>query len=371
MKLGSVTLFAFMLSILFGRADETNLNVDEEIVFYPTVAQRIPGTTNAWRATIRGCVFEVEKWRLLIATFRKSIELKTDALTAEESALFTNRARLFLVDNERRKRIFIRLGTNELFIGKTTSNGRFQGEITFTTAEKNQFVACTRIDDSRKFFGCMFPLEEEGVSVISDIDDTIKITEVRDRRATLRNTFLREFQAVPGMAEFYQTLARNPLTPSNEKRDGVRSRSENPNAPNANVAFHYISASPWQLYTPLAQFIATNGFPAGTFELKQFRWKDRSFFSLFANPEKYKPSVIEPLLKQFPKRKFILIGDSGERDPEIYGALARKFPEQITRIYIRDVTNEAADSHRHKKAFREVPQAKWQIFQSPEEIKLP
>ena len=45
--------------------------------------------------------------------------------------------------------------------------------------------------------------------VISDIDDTVKITEVRDRHAMLRNTFLREFQPVPGMADFYQTLARS------------------------------------------------------------------------------------------------------------------------------------------------------------------
>ncbi len=200
-------------------------------------------------------------------------------------------------------------------------------------------TAILKPDDTRCFNGQIFPLEAEGVSVISDIDDTIKITEVRNKEATLRNTFLREFQAVPGMADFYQALARS-----------------------NGAAFHYISASPWQLYEPLAALVASNGFPAGTFELKEFRWKSRKFFNLFASPEKYKPGVIEPLLKQFPQRKFILIGDSGERDPEIYGALARKFPEQITQIYIRDVTDEAAESERYKKAFQAVPRANWQIF---------
>jgi phosphatidate phosphatase APP1 len=115
---------------------------------------------------------------------------------------------------------------------------------------------------------------------------------VRDKEATLRNTFLREFQPVPGMAEFYQRLARSPRTPS-------LSPSPQPERP---AKFHYISASPWQLYEPLAALVASNDFPAGTFELKEFRWKNRKFFSLFANPEKYKPGVIEPLLKQFPKR---------------------------------------------------------------------
>jgi len=182
--------------------------------------------------------------------------------------------------------------------------------------------------------------------VISDIDDTIKVTEVRDHQATLRNTFLREFQSVPGMAQFYQTLARS-----------------------NHAAFHYLSASPWQLYEPLNEFVRSNGFPAGTFHLKPFRWKSRSFISLFADPVKYKLSVIEPILKRYPKRQFILIGDSGERDPEIYGELARKFPKQIDQIYIRDVTAETAASTRYDAAFRSVPRAHWQVFRQTVEIR--
>ena len=374
MKLLSVlTLFGYCL-----HAEEkvTPLKSDEQLVFYPSVAKRVEGKTNLWHAEIRGCVFEVEKRSLLVAGFREALELKTEDMTSAESLLFSQRARLFLVDHERGKKIFIRLGTNEFFVGKSGADGRFSGQIIFSDVSPASFTAKLKPDDTRIITGQIFPLAEEGLSVISDIDDTIKITEVRDKEATLRNTFLREFQAVPGMAQFYQALARSPLTrpsatlsPSDGERAGVRGRSESPDAPKANIAFHYISASPWQLYEPLAAFVASNGFPAGAFELKEFRWKSRKFFNLFASPEKYKPGVIEPLLKQFPKRKFLLIGDSGERDPEIYGALARKFPEQIIRIYIRDVTNEAAGAGRYQKAFRELPQEKWQIFREPSEIK--
>ncbi len=398
MKLAAIlTCFGFCL-----HAEEkvTNLKPDEQIVFYPTVAQRVPGETNLWRAEIRGCVFEVEKRRLMVAALEEALELKTEELTATQSVVFAERARLFLVDHERGKKVFIRCGTNEFFVGKSGADGRFSGEITYSANAGPGALASRRrdsrqhagetpalpgtalraeaalpINDDRLFSGAVFPLEAEGVSVISDIDDTIKITEVRDKKATLRNTFLREFQAVPGMAEFYQALARSPLTPSLSPSDGervaegrVRGRSENSNVQPNNVAFHYISASPWQLYEPLAALVASNGFPAGTFALKEFRWKNRTFFSLFASPEKYKPGVIEPLLKQFPKRKFILIGDSGERDPEIYGALARKFPAQIIRIYIREVTNEAAGSERYQKAFRTIPRETWQIFRTPDEL---
>lgn len=341
-----LTTFLLLCAIaLQAEENVTKLKSDERIVFYPSVAQRVQGGTNLWRATIRGNVFEPEKQRLLVATFREAMELKTEEMTSAQSVVFGERARLFLVDHERGKKIFIRMGTNEFFVGKSEADGRFVGEINFSESATTSFTAILKPDDVREFKGQIFPLEADGVSVISDIDDTIKITEVLDKKAILRNTFLKEFQAVPGMAEFYQTLAR-----SND------------------AAFHYISASPWQLYEPLAALVSSNGFPPGTFELKQFRWKDRSLFSLFANPEKYKPGVIEPLLKQFPKRRFILIGDSGERDPEIYGALARKYPDQIVRILIRDVTKESADSARYQKAFRDLARDKWQLFQTPAEL---
>ena len=324
----------------------THLKSDEEIIFYPSLAQRVKGKTNLWRAEIRGNVFEPEKRWLMVAAFGKVMELETDDMTSAEAEMFGNRARLFLVDHERGKKVFIRLGTNEFFVGKSAVDGRFAGEVTFSDANETGFRAVLGPGDKRLFRGRIFPVEAEGVSVISDIDDTIKITEVRDRKATLRNTFMREFEPVPGMAQVYLTATNEP-----------------------NVSFHYVSASPWQLYEPLAGLVTSNGFPAGTFELKEFRWKTRSFFSLFANPEKYKPGVIEPLLKQFPKRTFILIGDSGERDPEVYGALARKFPEQILRILIRDVTSESSDAVRYQKAFRDVPPEKWQVFRETSEIK--
>jgi phosphatidate phosphatase APP1 len=189
-------------------------------------------------------------------------------------------------------------------------------------------------------------LEEQGVSVISDIDDTIKISEVLDKPALLENIFCRTFKPVEGMAGVYRGWERA-----------------------LGVQFHYVTASPWQLYVPLSDFTRSNGFPAGTWHMKEFRVKDRSVLELFASPEHYKPGVIEPLLRRFPKRQFVLVGDSGEKDPEIYGALARKYPAQIQRIFIRDVTGESAGSPRYEKAFAQVPRDHWQVFKEPREIR--
>ena len=96
--------------------------------------------------------------------------------------------------------------------------------------------------------------------------------------------------------------------------------------------------------------------------------RDQSILELFAKPDAYKASVIEPLLVRFPRRRFALVGDSGERDPEIYGALARRYPGQVARVLIRDVTGEPATAPRYREAFRDLPPGIGQVFGDPAEI---
>lgn len=355
--LGLCALLLLTNGTAVARDSFTRLKADEAIEFYPTLGQRVAGK-DAWRLEIHGCVFELEKRGLTLAALREALDFKDVELTPAEQSIFDERARLFLVDHERGKRGFIRLGERILATGKSKADGHFAGEFLLSENEVRrlqgpaeggngfiQFTAELSAGDARRFAGEILLLNDSGLSVISDIDDTIKVTQVRDRSAMLSNTFLRPFEAAPGMSELYQRLAR-----SNR------------------AAFHYVSASPWQLYAPLAEFVRTSGFPDGTFALKKFRLKDRSFLSLLADPEKYKPAVIEPLLKRFPQRRFVLIGDSGERDPEVYAALARKYPEQIIRIWIRDVTDEPPTAGRYQAVFRGLPGELWQVFKSPREL---
>ena len=81
-----------------------------------------------------------------------------------------------------------------------------------------------------------------------------------------------------------------------------------------------------------------------------------------------KARSITALLQQYPQRRFILIGDSGERDPEIYGTAARRFPTQIARIFIRDITNQGIHSKRFRKAFKGAAANRWRIYQHAEEL---
>jgi hypothetical protein len=94
-----------------------------------------------------------------------------------------------------------------------------------------------------------------------------------NRAALLRGTFVEPFRPVEGMADLYRAWSRS------------------------GVQFHYLSATPWQLYVPIATFADTHGFPKGTFHLRDFRWRDRSFFNMFTSPDRYKMRTIEPTVR--------------------------------------------------------------------------
>ena len=350
--------FVFLAVLATACEPENMLKQDEVVTFFPTFGRRAADRVT-WVVAIHGWVYTLED----SGGRDRGLELFARAfgLGAAESERepFRSRVRLFLAENQDERRISVRVGNKTFPVGETGKNGHVEGplnmspdwargliEVRGLTDGWVPFRAVTRGGDRREFVGAFQLIEQEGVSVISDIDDTIKITGVPDRKELLANTFLREFRAVPGMAEAYRRWAMR------------------------GAVFHYVTASPWQLYEPLSHFLRDHGFPAGSFHMKPFRWKDSTFLSLFASPEQSKPGAIEPILSAFPRRRFILVGDSGEKDPEIYGALARKYPAQITAIYIRDVGAGASGARRFAAAFRDLPPDRWRVFRSADVLAL-
>ena len=159
--------------------------------------------------------------------------------------------------------------------------------------------------------------------IISDIDDTVVISGVLDKRVLLKNSLsVPPEQRIPvaGLAEHYQRLLqRNP-------------------APAAAPVF-YVSASPKQLTDNLRAFLRHHGFPRGVLSLKEI--SDNSNDSLVSSDQKaYKLRTLEAIFQACPKTRFFLFGDDGEHDPEIYAALREKFSNQIEGIWIRRVTTD-------------------------------
>ena len=336
---------------------QSQIKADEVVVFYPTYAHQVDNG-RAWSVEIHGSIFEPEEGSLTreatLGLLRRSLGLTRGQGDTE---LFKKRARAFLVDNERGKRITVRLGGEVYEAGTSEANGHFRATLKLPAAEVQRllsaspagndwlaFQAVTRPGDRRRFAGRAQLIAPKGLSVISDVDDTIKISMVTDRGALLRNTFLRPFEPVEGMSAVYRRWAA------------------------AGATFHYVSASPWQLYGPLSELLRAQDFPPGSFHLKLFRLKDASALQLFASQEGYKSKVIEVILADFPDRRFILVGDSGEQDPEIYGALGRRHPGQIVRILIRSVDGSGKEHPRFQAAFEGIPGDRWRVFRDPDEL---
>ncbi|MEX0711233.1 MAG: phosphatase domain-containing protein [Pirellulales bacterium] len=348
--------FGILVALMVG-AEASEIERDERVVFFHTCGW-FDAETQTWQVPIHGWIFEPEEASRKRAFVRRLFQRKMSLDPAgPERARYKARASAFLVDNEEGKEVQIVLGGRAYKMEESGENGHFFGKLSLSPAEADQlavpgagpsrwlsYSALTRPGDQRVFAGHVALVEPEGFSVISDIDDTIKISNVRDQQMLLRNTFLRRFEPVPGMAELYKGWAT------------------------AGAAFHYVSGSPWQLYVPMAEFHERSGFPRGSFHMRPFRLRDARNREVWSSPDELKRLAVEPLLESYPGRHFICVGDSGERDPEIYGSLARRFPDRIRAVCIRNVSGESADDVRYARAFEGVSRDRWRLFDDPAEL---
>ena len=158
------------------------------------------------------------------------------------------------------------------------------------------------------------PAAEARFGVISDIDDTVLETGVQRAGQMIRQTLTGSALTrtpFPGAADLYRDLAA-----------GV-----NP--------FFYVSSSPWNLHSFLVAFLRHRGFPMGPVLLRDLLGSGQG--------REPKSTRIEEILGLHPRLPFVLIGDSGEKDPEIYAEVVRAHPGRILAVYIREVRLDPGD----------------------------
>ena len=353
------------------------------IVFFPTYARRLPGERR-WRATVAGMISrplppKSHRRTLAIGVIKRLLELDDQQMQSE---VFQRRTDAFLFQRVAGARVRIALGDRQIDAGQSDKVGHFCQSIDLDDDEIE--VLAERAGSPEAAGGCRWLtyaavstgdedgaavpaataadgirvgapattgriqlIEDEGLSVISDIDDTVKVTNVANRRELLANTLLREFYAVPGMAEVYRRWQA------------------------AGTAFHYVSASPWQLANCLGGFLRDTGLPSGSMHLKLFRLKDSTPLGRLPSRKRSKRRTIEQILADFPRRKFLLVGDSGERDPEVYGDIARRHPQRVAGVAIRLVEGRPSREKiqsRLDRLGRRLPDGRWHVFTEPGEL---
>ena len=340
-----MTLIPSFIGRFFERKEKT-------VTVYPTYGYKKPGE-DEWTIPLRVWVHKRRPVALELVALRVRQRFEKDMgengeskpLDEEQNIRLKECLKDFVADDDSFEHVqftFDRDSSGESYqlSRRTDFNGLIEEEVKLPAAKaeellgqqesKSGWLTLTAMSNGFKGVGRVKLIEPEGTSVISDIDDTIKETRVpAGKKFVLRKTFLEKYEAVEGMREMYARL------------HGDAGR----------VSFHYVSGSPWQLYRLLHKFlIEDEEFPEGTFHLKSLRknlfdrhsWQDIRNFVLAGDTATLEQKIeqITELMINLPERDFILFGDSGEKDPEVYRAMKRLFPERVKKIYIRDVLGE-------------------------------
>jgi len=362
MKAAFMMLFARLLSgLLLGisflqlsACSGSPLQQDESVFFFPTSANQ--QADGSWNVPIHHWVFEHKDNDLSRIITQKALSEIIEGMGVSEeqadSLLFKQRLRWFLVDNESNKKLQINLAGKLGNLSLTKENGHAKTNLSLDNASVKRahirsgewLSFLPKASTAQEAHLENFDLEGQvqlipatGFSVISDIDDTIKISNVLDKKALIKNTFVEPYRVTEGFPDYYKKL----------KEQGAY--------------FHYVSASPWQLYPSLKPFMDKH-YPQGTVSLRDFRLKDASLIKFLQSSVEYKTKQIKQIIERYPQHKFILIGDSGEHDPEVYADIYKQFPKNIRLIQIRVVEGSDLSDKRFLDTFKEVPRSVWQIM---------
>jgi len=282
----------------------------------PVVILPYLGYGTAKRAVVRGRVLEDEgftsgegRWRNL-AHFIKRLE--SDEVPFARISIH---GRTHAADREGYFRVAL--------------SGRFAAgwnDVGLRLADKPQVRATAQV---------LVPSPAARFGVISDIDDTVVYSHVTRKLHMILTVALssaRQRKPFAGVAAFYRAL-----------QAGV-----NP--------FFYISKSPWNLYAPLVEYLELQGLPAGPLLLRDFGWR---------MPKQHKETAIAEILGTYRKLPFVLIGDSGEHDPEIYAGIVHRFKDRIRAIYIRSVHKNPARDRSIARLIGEVAKTGCQLVLAP------
>ena len=183
--------------------------------------------------------------------------------------------------------------------------------------------------------------ESQKLGVIMDVDDTVMVTMLPRPLVAAWNSFILDEHAripTPGMAVMTDRIRRS-----------------HPDAP-----FMYLSTGAWNVVPTVRSFLERSGYPAGGFLMTDFGPSNTGWFR--SGPE-HKRRELRRLARMFPHVRWLLVGDDGQHDPEIYAEFAREFPQCVAGIAIRSLS-EIEQFMAHGSFEAMVPDALWTVPES-------
>jgi phosphatidate phosphatase APP1 len=156
------------------------------------------------------------------------------------------------------------------------------------------------------------------LGAISDIDDTLTNTDVTHKLDMLKNTFFHDTYDVTTFANAPQTVTV------------IAGKSDVSLLPTLPV--FYLSGSPWALHERISEAFDRLGLPHGATILRRYSQEP-------LDPYAFKLPHLLEIVDANPGRKWILFGDTGEKDPEVYHTLMQERPSTVDDVFIHNVTS--------------------------------
>lgn len=272
--------------------------------------------------------------KILHRLIRKHVEW-----SEEQRNLFDARAALFLRTGLGKELVRVMKEGKEIWSGFTTADGFVQGTLYITKQDLNTRLSLVAGDCETELSLVLPKLSD--LVVVSDIDDTLKLSAVWSLREMLARTFASHYEPIPEVAACFKEW----------EKEGAE--------------FHYVSTSPWQLYSPLIEFMKRFGFPDGALHLRRLNWRRPNPFK---RRSRSKIQALLQLFAAYPNKRFILVGDDVEKDPELYSKVSREFPGLVDKVFIRNVREEKASLREFHRAQAASSVGSWQSFSSGSDL---
>lgn len=214
---------------------------------------------------------------------------------------------------------------------KTDKDGLFNQKIRDFGILKPGYNKVTVVvsDETKKYFSnpvdgnvVVHSKNDSTLAVVTDIDDTIQRSDVTSKLTMIKNMLFKDYmtqERIPGVTELYQAI--------DNRNDGI-----------INGDVFYVTGSPLSLSDRIENFIEYNKFPKGSIDMKNIGIG--SGHDSLTDQVAYKLSKIRPIFYTYPNKKFILFGDNGEKDPEIYTQISQEFPGRVISIFINNITKD-------------------------------
>lgn len=302
------------LPIVEKKADKARLKIKEALnLFDPVILYPYRGYGNTKKAVVKGRVLEKESvipeegkvtgsfWQNLYKVFKR---YESDEIPGVKiKGTFRGKEVITSTDNDGYFALEFGLGEEDL------ANGWHSGKIEIIEMPFDlDYEKSTEFEILMCNEACEF-------GIISDVDDTIihsHATDTTDKIATILTKDAKSRIAFDGVKNLYDQLVGSQNRP-----------------------LFFVSGSEYNQYDLLIKFCAHHQICKAPFLLRDLGMDSKKWFK--KDTEKYKLKNIEELFEFYKQLDFILIGDSGQKDPEIYKAVAEKYPERVRAIYIRHV----------------------------------